>query len=46
MLHVCVRRFDVTDTVGNFSPTKQGLKISEFVKTKAQPLNSVGSNIK
>ena len=24
MLHACGQRFDVTGTVGNFSPTKQG----------------------
>ena len=26
MLHACVRRFDVTGTVGNFLGTKQGLR--------------------
>ena len=25
MIHACVQRFDVTDTVGNFLRTKQGL---------------------
>ena len=24
MLHACVQKFDVTDTVGNFLGTKQG----------------------
>jgi len=27
MLHACVRRFDVTSTVGNFFRTKQGLNV-------------------
>ena len=33
MLHACVRRFDVTDTVGKFLETKQGL--SYFFKPVA-----------
>ena len=27
MIHVCVRRFDVTDVVGNFLGTKHGLSV-------------------
>jgi len=34
MIHVCVRRFDVTDTVGSFLQTKQDLSCLILSKEK------------
>ena len=48
MLHICVRKFDVTITVANFLPTERGLHESSHVEghlSSAELTTSAAQNV-
>ena len=42
MLHACVRKFDVMDTIGNFYETKQGLNLVKKMRNFSTSTNRLG----